>query len=57
MIANSTPSASVLIDVKVKKFVMDFEKAEWKAIKAVFGNDIDIQGCSFHFKVMIIDIH
>ena len=29
---------------------MDYERAEWKALRSSFGEDIEIQGCAFHWQ-------
>ena len=36
-------------EVEVEEFVVDFEKAMWKALCYVFGEDAKIYGCAFHW--------
>jgi len=33
----------------VKEFVIDFEKAVWLAIEDVFGEEVKVFGCGFHW--------
>ena len=42
------------LTVKVKSFMLDYEVATWQAIREVFGDDIKIRGCWFHFSQAII---
>ena len=39
-------------DMKVQKFIMDFERAVWKAVPLVFPN-VHIRGCAFHWAQFI----
>lgn len=39
---------SLLPDLAVEGFVMDFERATWSAVEEVFP-DARVQGCSFHW--------
>ena len=34
----------------LKMFVADFESGAWRAIRAVFGQDVKLHGCAFHFQ-------
>ena len=34
----------------MRKFILDYERAEWKALRSSFGEDIEIQGCAFHWQ-------
>ncbi|XP_060561258.1 uncharacterized protein LOC132721027 isoform X2 [Ruditapes philippinarum] len=38
-----------LESVSVVGFMLDFELAAWNAVREVFGQDVDIKGCVFHW--------
>lgn len=39
--------------MRIKRVLVDFEKAIWNGVKSVFGNQVKIRGCWFHFNQAI----
>ncbi|KAK4301510.1 hypothetical protein Pmani_026288 [Petrolisthes manimaculis] len=36
--------------IKLKTIALDFEAATWRAVRSVFGEEVTIKGCCFHWR-------
>ena len=41
----------------VQRCMMDFEKGMWRAVTDVLGDDVETQGCNFHFSQVNMDTY